>query len=234
MKLHTWAVIFLFFVSFGNGACTTGTGKDSQKQTTLPGKKILTLGGTVSEIVCALGMTEQIIATDRTSVYPESLQQLPSVGYRTSIKAEGVLSTGADLILAEADYLNADVATQLQTAGLAFHPIKNELNLESTKTMIREIAAIVNREPQAREVIQTLDKDIQVLTDLLKQATSKPKVMFVYARGQGTMSVCGKETFAQSIIALAGGQLATSEITGYKPLTPEALVAADPDYILFF
>lgn len=133
MKYYTWAAIFLFSFSWIFGACTTGSGKDSQEQTTLSDQKIITLGGTVSEIVYALGMAEQIVATDRTSVYPESLQQLPSVGYRTSIKAEGVLATGAELILAEADYLNADVATQLQAAGVGFHAIKMTLRLKVPK-----------------------------------------------------------------------------------------------------
>lgn len=100
--------------------------------------------------------------------------------------------------------------------------------------MIREIGAIVHREQQAKTIIQTLEEDVQKVEQLLKKATGKPKVMFVYARGQGTISVCGKESFAENIIALAGGELATPEITGYKPLTPEAVVASNPEYILFF
>src|SRR5690349_14218259 len=127
-------------------SCNTGTGKDNPQQNTLPTKKIVTIGGTLSEIVYALGIGDQIVATDRTSVYPETLQQLPSVGYRTSIKAEGVLSTGTDLILAEEEHISADVATQLRTTGVAFHTYKNEFSPESTKILIQNIAAVVGKE----------------------------------------------------------------------------------------
>lgn len=44
--------------------------------------------------------------------------------------------------------------------------------------------------------------------------------------------VAGVSTAADSIIALAGGQNAVSGYSGYKPLTPESAVAAQPDIIL--
>jgi iron complex transport system substrate-binding protein len=234
MNYTTSTVLFLVVLSWLFSACTTGTGKDNQKQSTLPAKKIVTIGGTISEIVYALGNGEEIVATDRTSVYPEKLQLLASVGYRNSIKAEGVLSTGADLILAEEEHVSADVATQLKAAGLDYYQYKNEFSPESTKAIIRNIAAILGKEEKGKELIATLDEDLQQVSELLKAATNRPKVLFVYARGQGTLSVCGRKSFAESMITLAGGQLATPEFEGFKPLTPEALISSNPDYILFF
>src|SRR5690606_35282442 len=76
----------------------------------------ITAGGTITEIVVSLGFGEQIIATDITSTYPASMQDLPSIGYRNQIKAEGILSIGADVILAETGYLNPDVIAQLKSA----------------------------------------------------------------------------------------------------------------------
>jgi iron complex transport system substrate-binding protein len=179
-------------------------------------------------------MGERIVATDRTSVYPEKLQKLPSVGYRNSIKAEGVLSTGAGLILAEEDHLGADVATQLKATGIEFHSYKNVFSPESTKALIRDIAAVLGKEEKAKELISVVDADMKRVNLLLKGAASRPKVLFVYARGQGALSVGGRKSFAESIIHLAGGQLATPAFEGFKPLTPEALLSSDPDYILFF
>jgi iron complex transport system substrate-binding protein len=46
--------------------------------------------------------------------------------------------------------------------------------------------------------------------------------------------VAGEGTPIQSMITLAGGTNAVTGFTDFKPLTPEALVAADPDVVLLF
>lgn len=68
-----------------------------------------------------LGFGDQIIATDITSTYPASMQQLPSIGYRNQIKAEGILAQAPDLVLIEEGYLNPDVVEQLKAAQVNIH-----------------------------------------------------------------------------------------------------------------
>ena len=48
------------------------------------------------------------------------------------------------------------------------------------------------------------------------------------------MMVAGEGTQIEKIIQLAGGENAVSGFTEFKPLTAEALVAANPDVILLF
>ncbi|MDX5482086.1 MAG: ABC transporter substrate-binding protein [Hymenobacteraceae bacterium] len=196
--------------------------------------KIATLGGTITEIICALNYCDNIVATDRTSTYPVHMQQLPSLGYRNNVKAEGVISTGADMVLAEAGYLPPSVTEQLQSTGIALHAFENKLNPESTRDMITNIGKLLGREARAQELIQELDADFNQVNTLLAGASAKPKVLFVYARGQGTLNIGGKGTFAESMIKLAGGELAVPQIEDFKPLTAEAVIAANPDYLLFF
>lgn len=57
-------------------------------------------------------------------------------------------------------------------------------------------------------------------------------MLFIYARGQGTLNVAGRVTGADTIIKLAGAVNAVDGYTDYKPLTPEGAVAAAPDVIL--
>jgi iron complex transport system substrate-binding protein len=68
----------------------------------------------------------------------------------------------------------------------------------------------------------------------VKKLKSSPKVLFIYARGMGALSVAGNGTSVKSLIELAGAQNAVNDFENFKPLTPEALVAANPDYILLF
>jgi iron complex transport system substrate-binding protein len=197
-------------------------------------RKIISIGGTLSEIVHELGHGDEIVATDKTSTRPKSLQDLPSVGYRTGIKAEGILSLEADLILAEEGYINPEVITQLQSSSLTVHALKHEPNLASTKTLISSIGKILGEEKKAQTLITELDNDIKTLDSLVASTSSQPSVLFVFARGMGSLSVSGKNTFAEQLIAMTGARFAVEEVFDFKPLTPEGLVAANPDYILFF
>jgi iron complex transport system substrate-binding protein len=226
------AVCMLLFSQCGPTNTTLENSENSTSQN--DSLKIVSIGGTLSEIICALGSCDQIIAADKTSTRPNTLQDLPSVGYRTGIKAEGILSLGADIVLAEEDHINAEVVTQLQSTSLPVHVFSHELNVTSTKKVIAEIGQILNKKQEAEELVSSLEKDLHSLDSLISLTSTKPRMLFVYARGLGSLSICGKNTFAEELIKMAGAQFAVDEVFDYKPLTPEALVAANPDYILFF
>lgn len=231
------ALSFILTLLFGSAlfiGCVSKCAETQQSVDTPKKERIITIGGTITEITCALSACDQIVATDRTSTYPPEMQSLPSIGYRNGIKAEGIIAQNPTLILAEAEYMNPDLYTQLESAGIPFHSFENKTTTASTIHMIQGIGKVLGKEEKAEKLNAALEVELQKTDSLLAQTTDKPKVLFVYARGQGTLSICGRETFAETIIPLAGGKLAVPEIEGYKPLTTEALIEANPDYILFF
>src|SRR5690606_32566641 len=91
-------------------------------------------------------------------------------------------------------------------------------------------------ENQGKTLVNTTQKALQeVELSIKKQPFSKtPTVLFIYARGTGTMSVAGKGSSIDEIIKLAGAQNAVQEFADFKPYTTEALVSANPDIILMF
>jgi ABC-type hemin transport system substrate-binding protein len=78
-------------------------------------ERIITSGSAITQTVCALGECDQIIASDRTSLYPSHIQQLPSIGYCTRINAEGMISLKPTLVIDENEYV--DEAALAQLAG---------------------------------------------------------------------------------------------------------------------
>ena len=63
-------------------------------------ERLITTGGTVTEIVFALSGGKKIVATDTSSTYPSAVFDLPKVGYYRELAAEGVLSLAPTSILA--------------------------------------------------------------------------------------------------------------------------------------
>lgn len=193
--------------------------------------RIITAGSAITETVCALGDCDKIIASDKTSLYPESVQKLPSIGYRNNIGAEGIVSLKPTLIIAEKDYVKDEVLSQLTATGIKVLIIDRVYSVDATKKMINQIAEVLNRQAEAKKVITQIDADLAEAKTFLKKATTKPMVLSVYNRGSSNISLAGKDTFGE-IIAYTGAQNAFDNVTGYKPLNTEALIAANPDFIV--
>ena len=108
--------------------------------------------------------------------------------------------------------------------------VDQEFSVKGTKQLIRTLTDSLHVTAKGDSLIKVLDADLAKV----KMAPKKPKVLFIYARGAGTMMVGGTGTQVENAITLAGGQNAVTEFADYKPLTAEALVKANPDIILLF
>lgn len=193
-------------------------------------RRIVSLNGTVTEVVCALGFEKSLVGVDVTSTYPASVQKLPKVGHNRNISAEPVLALQPDLILATSNFLAPSVIEQFNATGVKTVVLQQEYSVEGTKKLIREIAAALQATEKGAALCKQLDQQQQAL----KVIPQSKKVLFIYARGAGTMMVAGQETPLDKIITLAGAKNAASGFKDFKPLTTEALVAANPDVILLF
>jgi len=193
-------------------------------------KRIVSLNGAVTEIVCALGFEKSLVGVDVTSTYPASMKAVTKVGHNRNISAEPVLALQPDLILATDNFIQPAVIDQFKSVGVKTIQMKQEFSVAGTKKLITDVAAALNVPEKGTALIKQLDKEQKTLH---VQPHAK-KVLFIYARGAGTMMVAGKETPLDKIIALAGAENAANGFNDFKPLTPEALVTANPDVILMF
>ena len=64
--------------------------------------------------------------------------------------------------------------------------------------------------------------------------STRPRVLFVYARSSSGLLIAGRENRIHKVISLSGATSALVDFEGYKPVTPEALVRANPDVFLLF
>ncbi|MCH6198447.1 ABC transporter substrate-binding protein [Aquiflexum sp. LQ15W] len=196
--------------------------------------KIITAGGTITEVVSELGFAEDIIATDITSTYPAKMKDLPSIGYRNQIKAEGILALGPDLVLAEEGYMSEDVVKQLEAAGLQIRFFEKPKDIAGTYRIVTEIADYLEVSDKGKAINAAIESDMKELGNYLQDQPAKPNMAFVMARGQEMIFVAGEETFAESMLNMAGIEHVGKGFKDFIPLTPEALVSMNPDYLLFF
>ncbi|MBT2623440.1 MULTISPECIES: heme/hemin ABC transporter substrate-binding protein [Chryseobacterium] len=191
--------------------------------------KIVTLNGGITEIVSALGHEKEIVGTDVTSTYPETLKATAKdLGHVRSMTIEPIMAVNPTLILASDKDINPELLGKIKSSGIKAEVFKQEYSVEGTKKLIEQVAkAIGNTDYQ--KLNDKIDADLKQVQPIAK----KPKVLFIYARGNMLM-VSGTKTPMDALINLAGGQNAVSEFEDFKPLTPEAVVKANPDVLFFF
>ncbi len=195
-------------------------------------QRLLTIGGTNSEIVCALGLCSDIVATDSSSRYPAELGQLPQIGYARSIGVEGVLAQNPDLIILSEEAGPKSALAQLRSSSKKILELPSQPTLQSAQDRILKISQTLGRETQGRALLSQMDAALELLEKEKKGLSARPKVLFVYARGSRSLLIAGENTAADFMIGLAGGENAVKGFREFKTLTPEAVIAAAPDTIL--
>lgn len=193
-------------------------------------QRIVSLNGAISEMLCALSLEPQIVGVDITSNYPATLQQKAKVGHNRTISAEGILALRPDLVLGIQGEIKSEVMEQLTAAKIKVKLLQQAYSADGTRHMLQEIGDVTGTATKAKELRVTFDKQLAAL----KIAPVKKKVLFIYARGTGSMTVSGTGTALDNMIGLAGAQNAITGFTQFKPLVAESLVAANPDVILLF
>lgn len=193
-------------------------------------ERIVTAGANVTEIVYALGRGASVVGADSSSVYPAETAALPKVGYARQLSAEGVLSLAPTLFLCTSDAGPESALEQIAKAGAKVVRVDASHDVGSACGRIREIGAALGIPEKGDALAESVRKEIDAATG--EPRDSGPSVLFIYARGGGTLNVSGSGTAAAAMIELAGGRNAISAYDGYKPLTAEAALAASPDVIL--
>lgn len=232
MKNHPFISVFIFLFLL---ACEQKKSPQTTEQTveTVSEKevRIVSLKGTFSELLASFNLADQVIGTDVTSTYPENIAKLPKLGHTRNLSVEGILALNPTLILADPTELKSSTIEQLNSTGIKLLLISQEYSIDGSKKLIQALGDSLKVEKElVTPLIENIDKD---LTEI-KTLKTAPKILFIYARGAGTLMVAGENTQMQTVIELAGGQNAIKGFSDFKPLTPEALVTANPDAILMF
>lgn len=192
-------------------------------------RRIITLGGTVTEIVFALNAGDDVVAVDISSTYPEEAVRLPKVGYHRSISAEGILSLSPDLLIGTDELGPPEVVEQLREAGVRILQVSSASTVEATEQRITELGDFLDHKDEAGTLLEQLRSE---LAEARVDEPDLPRALFVYARGPAQLLVGGKGSQADSLFALAGIPNAAEDIIDFQPLSAEAVVAAAPDVIV--
>ncbi|MBU6423168.1 MAG: cobalamin-binding protein [Chloroflexota bacterium] len=191
-------------------------------------RRIVSLAPSATEIVFALGMGERIVADDDFSDYPAAAKSLPHVG-GVDASAGKIVSYSPDLIL-------AIPSVRLATLDRIGEPVfvLDPNDIDGVYHDIADLGTLLDREGAANGIVADMRARIDAVAEKAKTATTRPRVLHeVDASDPSKIFVAGPHNFIDSMITTAGGvNVAADAPTKWPQLSPEEIVARDPQVIV--
>lgn len=199
--------------------------------------RIVSVGGAATEIVFALGAGDRVVAVDLSSVYPPQVRDLPQVGYIRNISPEGVLSLNPDLVVTTESLGPPAAKEMLKRVSVPIVWLPEPDSVQALDKSLKAVAVKLGTE-EAAQSAQAIMGEVNSSVDAAKKASAswpkKPRVLFFMQPPTDSRAgmVAGSDTRAQSLIELAGGVNAATNIRTYQPFSKESLIEAKPDVII--
>ncbi len=213
-------------------AAASGLLPSAAKSQAVDTDRVLSIGGSVTEIVYALGQGHRLVARDTTSIFPEIANDLPDVGYMRALSAEGVLSVAPELIISEDGAGPPETIEALEAAAIPFIKIPDVYDAEGVIAKVRAVGNALGAQDAAAILADQIAADFADAKSHLETVKVPKRVLFILSTQGGRILASGTKTAADGIIEMAGGTNAITAFEGYKLLTDEAIAIAAPEVIL--
>ena len=193
--------------------------------------RIVSAGGSVTEIIYALGAESRLVAVDTTSNFPFG-SGLAFCRLCAGALERGHVVTRPTLILGEDDMGPPEVLSQLSSLGIELAVVPERWHGQGVLEKVRCIASIVGVDKSDRDaLIEKLQNHMDDLS-IQRSRIDKPiRVALLLALRDGVPTAAGSETSGHGVLEMAGLTNVFADFEGWKPIAPEAMISRNPELI---
>ena len=147
------------------------------------------------------------------------------------LSAEGVLATGADLLIGSYDMGPPAVMDNLEAAGMRVEYAPDGDGAGRYADKVNFIADVLDMPERGAELIAAYNAELGRIAKRAAALPAAPRVLLLLSVRDGSPIAAGVDTTGNDIIEISGGRnMAT--FAGWKPMNSEAIIAAAPDIIV--
>ncbi|CAN5186834.1 ABC transporter substrate-binding protein [soil metagenome] len=193
-------------------------------------QRIVSLGPTATEMLFAVGAGDQVVAAEEHSTFPPEAPTTDLSGFAPNLEA--IVDYEPDLVVLTND--QDDIVAGLDRVGIETLLLPEAGTLDDVYAEIAELGVVTGHEDEAAAVVAGMRSAID---DLVAQVPERPEPLTYYHELDDQLYTATSQTFIGEIYRLAGLENvadpadADGQAGGYPRLSPEFLVAADPDLI---
>ena len=217
------------------GLPTSYTGPDGVTSEVTDVSRIVSFSGDYSEIIFALGLGDNLVGVDLSSVYPrDEMRAKPKIGVEFRLLAEPILVLDPTLAIGDLDASPYTAVEQVRGAGVPVVILPRYEGLDAPGDKIRAVAGVLGLAEAGEVLAAQVESEIAAALALTETTTSRPRVAVVYVATSDTvLLLAGNTVFSGVLDALGAIDVGPDAgVDGFVPLTAEAIVAAAPDVII--
>ena len=191
--------------------------------------RIISLAPSITEILFALGLNEEIVGVTEFCDYPPQALEKPKVGYSRP-NLESIVALQPDLLLAPKSFMRVDLLQKLEQLKIPTFVLEPH-TVEEIMAHIQMLGRMVGRSQEGNERTAELRKQFSTLS---QQLEGLPRPTMLYVLNSEPLITVGPGSFIHHLIELAGGRNAAEEArTSYPRLTMEEVLRQNPDFLVF-
>lgn len=190
--------------------------------------RIVSVSPSMTETVFAVGAGALMVGRTTFCDFPEEAKKLPAVGGFTDASVEAILALEPTLVVGERRPGGRDLDQSLRDRGIdTFFPPM--YGLEQIRAMIIALAAKLSKEVRATEVLREMDATLDAVRARVADRP-RPKALLLF--DFRPLIAAGPSAFPHELLELAGATNAVTSGGEYPELSPEGVLALDPDVVI--
>lgn len=191
-------------------------------------QRIVSLGGSFTEVLFAIGAQDQVVGVDKYSDYPPAALNKTNVGSGYTLNQEAVMSLDPDCVICWG-YQTDTIETLegLDVPVLVYYPG----SVEEIIWTIESLGDATGRVQSAQDLVSGMQQIIDGIEEALSNLTveEKPKVYFELQTGK----TVGPGSITNDLIEMAGGiNIYGNATTKYPQPSSEYIISENPDIIV--
>jgi iron complex transport system substrate-binding protein len=196
-------------------------------------QRLVTIFASNTELVTSLGLAERIVGVEEYTRFPPEVMDKPRVGGRLGFSVDAVVAQRPDLVI---------VTPARQAANQLVDPMTRigvpvivllSRSVGEVLANIRLIGRATGVPERGEALAQSLQARLDAVAQQVAQRTAPRMVMITGRVGNGMLLVARADTYTGEAMRMAGGRFAIAGRGAVAQVSPEAILASDPDVLLF-
>jgi iron complex transport system substrate-binding protein len=192
-------------------------------------ERIVTLSPSAAQTLWEIGARDRVVGVTQYATYLEGADTRTNVSGtgQTLISTEQVVGANPDLVLAP-NVVPNETVTALRDAGLTVYKAEYADSLRAVADKTRVFGRLVGTCEAANATADRMESELATVEEAVADE-DRPRVLYTFFG-----FTAGEGTFIDEIITTAGGENVAAEanITGFKQISPETVVAEDPEWLV--
>lgn len=192
-------------------------------------KRIVSIAPSTTEMLCAIGGGDLLVARSQACDYPNEVLDVPAVQTYPELDLAGIVTYEPDLVIGTDEIFDVRTADFFDRYNIPLFFQSYDGTADIYRNM-KTLGEMVDRKTQANAIADSL---MRVEAKIVDSTAGQAKYRTMVLIGVKPIIAAGGKSFIGEIVEKAGGRNAFDNIDEkYPVLTEEAILQASPEFIL--